>query len=116
MTRLRKMMLDELQLRNYAQNTVRAYVRIVERFAEHFGRSPVRLGPSHIREYQVHLFRDLHLAPSTVEQHVAALRFLYVKTLKRHYMHEYLPMPKRQRPSVDSVPRDCWFAQMEFLA
>jgi hypothetical protein len=30
-TRLRKMMLDELQLRNYAQNTVRAYVRIVER-------------------------------------------------------------------------------------
>jgi integrase/recombinase XerD len=100
-TRLRKMMLDELQLRNYAQNTVRAYVRIVERFAEHFGRSPERLGSSHIREYQGHLFRDLHLAPSTVEQHVAALRFLYVKTLKRHYMHEYLPMPKRQRPLPD---------------
>ncbi len=29
-THLRKLMLDELQRRNYAQNTVRAYVRAVE--------------------------------------------------------------------------------------
>jgi integrase/recombinase XerD len=97
-TRLRKMMLDELQRRNYAQNTVRTYIKIVEQFARHFGRSPERLGPNHIREYQVHLFRDRHLSPGSVEQAVAALRFLYVKTLKRRYMHEHLPMPKRQRP------------------
>ena len=51
MTRLRKMMLEELQRRNYAQNTVRTYIKIVERFAQHFGRSPERLGPGQIREY-----------------------------------------------------------------
>ena len=101
MTRLRKLMLEELQRRNYAQNTVRTYIKIVEKFAKHFGRSPERLGPDQIREYQVHLFRDRHLSPGTVEQHVAALRFLYVKTLKRRYMHEHLPMPKRQRPLPD---------------
>ena len=101
MTRLRKMMLEELQRRNYAQNTIRTYIKIVERFAHHFGRSPERLGPGQIREYQVHLFRERHLSPGTVEQHVAALRFLYVKTLRRHYMHEHLPMPKRQRPLPD---------------
>ncbi len=110
MTRLRKKMLEELQRRNYAQNTVRAYIKIVEKFAQHFGRSPERLGPEQIREYQVHLFRDRHLSPGTVEQHVAALRFLYVKTLKRRYMHEHLPMPKRQRPlpnvlSIEEVQR-----------
>jgi site-specific recombinase XerD len=104
------MMLEELQRRNYAQNTVRTYIKIVEKFAGHFGRSPERLGPNEIRAYQVHLFRDRHLSAGTVEQHVAALRFLYVKTLKRHYMHEHLPMPKRQRPlpevlSVDEVKR-----------
>src|SRR5260370_4983251 len=82
-TRLRKMMLEELQRRNYAQNTVRTYIKIVERFAKHFGRSPDRLGPNQIREYQVHLFRDLHLSSRTVEQHAAALRFLYVNTLSR---------------------------------
>src|SRR5260370_6735987 len=95
------MMLEELQRRNYAQNTVRTYIKIVERSAQHFGRWPERLGPDQIREYQVHLFRDRHLSAGTVEQHVAALRFLYVKTLKRHYMHEHLPMPKRQRPLPD---------------
>jgi integrase/recombinase XerD len=100
-THLRKMMLEELQRRNYAQNTVRTYIKIIERFARHFGRSPERLGPTQIREYQVHLFRDCHLSPGTVQQHVAALRFLYVKTLKRRYMNEHLPMPKRQRPLPD---------------
>jgi integrase len=59
---------------------------------------------------EVHLFRDCYLSAGTVEQHVAALRFLYVKTLKRAYVHEHLPMPKRQRPlpsvlSLDKVQR-----------
>lgn len=54
--------------------------------------------PDQIREYQVQLFRDQHLSSGTVERHVAALRFLYVKTLKRRYMHEHLPRPRRQQP------------------
>src|SRR3982751_1903887 len=92
------MMLEELQRRNYAENTIRTYIKIVENFAKYFGQPPEKLGPEQIREYQVHLFKGRHLSPGTVEQHVAALRFLYVKTLKRRYMHEHLPMPKRQRP------------------
>ena len=57
MTRLRKLMLEELQRRNYAQNTVRTYIQIVEKFAKYFRRSPEQLGPEQIREYQVHLFQ-----------------------------------------------------------
>src|ERR1017187_2769378 len=55
-------MLDELQRRNYARNTVRAYIHAVEDFAKYFHRSPDRLGPEHIREYQVHLFRPCKAA------------------------------------------------------
>jgi site-specific recombinase XerD len=85
-TRLRKLMLDELQRRNYAQNTVRAYIHAIEDFAKYFHRSPDRLGPEHIREYQVHLFRDCKLSAGTIEGRTAALRFLFVKTLRRPYL------------------------------
>jgi integrase/recombinase XerD len=96
-TRLRKLMLDELQRRNYAQNTVKNYIKAVEDFARYFGKPPERLGPEHIREYQVHLFRDRKLAASTVEGARRQLRFLFVKTLRRPYLPDQIPFPKRAR-------------------
>jgi len=97
-TRLRKLMLDELQRRNYAQSTVRSYVRAIDEFATYFHRPPDQIGPDHIRQYQAHLFRDRKLAPGTVEQCGAALRFFFVKTLGRPYLPDHIPLPKRQRP------------------
>ena len=58
--------LDELERRNYSPNTVRSYLHAVEEFARHFGRSPEQLGPDHVREYQVHLFRDRKLSARTI--------------------------------------------------
>lgn len=98
MTRLRQMMLDELQRRNYSPSTMRSYIRTVEDFAQYFGRSPYRLGPKHIRQYQAHLFRDRKLSAGTIQIKTAALRFPYVKTLRRPYLHEQIPFPKRPRP------------------
>ena len=51
MTQLRKMMLEELQRRNYSQTTVRTYLKSVQAFAEHFHTPPDRLGLEHIRSY-----------------------------------------------------------------
>ena len=45
MTHLRKMMLEELQRRHYSEATTQRYIRFIERFAQHFHRSPDRLGP-----------------------------------------------------------------------
>ena len=94
MTHLRKKMLDELQLRNYAQNTIRHYVRTVEDFARRFNCSPDRLGPRHVREYQAELFRK-GKSPGTVRRHLAALRFFYVKTLRRAWSLADTPYPKK---------------------
>ena len=104
MTHLRKMMLEELQRRNYSESTIRGYLRIVRAFAEHFGRSPDRLGPEELRQYQVYLLRERKLTPLGVQTRMSALRFLYVKTLKRHEMLEHLPFPKvpRKLPVVMS--------------
>jgi integrase/recombinase XerD len=93
-TQLRKMMLEELQRRNYAENTTRCYIRTVEDFAKRFKRSPDRLGPEHIREYQAELFKK-KLSPGTITQRLAALRFFYIKTLKRSWSIAETPYPKQ---------------------
>src|SRR6201993_3409700 len=75
MTRLRKMMLEELERRNYSEATTRCYIRTVEDFSKRFKRSPDGLDPEHIREYQAELFKKRKLSPGTVTQRLAALRF-----------------------------------------
>jgi integrase/recombinase XerD len=44
---------------------------------------PDRLRPEHVREYQAYLFRVRKLDASSVTLQLAALRFFFVKTLKR---------------------------------
>ena len=97
MTQLRKQMLEEIQRRNYSHRTARTYVRIVRDFAEYFHQPPDKLGPEQIRQYQAHLFQAKKLAPATVSQYVSALRFLFVKTLRRHFLAEYIPFPKSRK-------------------
>ena len=62
MTRLRNMMLEELQRRNYSKSTTRYYLQAVASFARHFGKSPDKLGPDELRSYQAYLLRDRKLA------------------------------------------------------
>jgi site-specific recombinase XerD len=100
------MMLEELQRRNYAQNTVKGYLRIVQDFAQYFHQPPDKLGPDHLRQYQAHLFQDKKLNAGTVQQYVAALRFFFNKTLKRHYLLDDLPMPKRHRKLPEILSPD----------
>ena len=94
MTQLRMMMLEELQRRNYSQQTTKAYIHTVWEFAKYFHRSPEELGPEHIRQFQAHLFSERKLSANSVAQRTAALRFLFVKTLQRTYMLEHIPFPK----------------------
>ena len=102
MTRLRKMMLEELQRRNYSAITTRNYLRVVTEFAKHFGKPPDRLGLNELRTYQAYLLRERKLTPGTVVNQVAALRFFFVKTLKRHQFRDFLPYPqdRRRLPTV----------------
>ena len=95
MTHLRQATLDELERRSYSQSTRRIYIREIELFARYFHRSPDRLGLQHVRDYQAHLFRERKLEPSSVAQRTAALRFLFVRVLKRPWTVEQMPYPKR---------------------
>ena len=73
MTPLRKRLIEDLQLRNYAELTIKRYVHSVECFAKYFNQTPERLGPEQIRDYLLHLLRDKKAATNTIQVHRAAL-------------------------------------------
>ena len=95
MTRLRKTMLEELERRNFSQSTTRTYIRTVEDFARYFHRRPDQLGPEHVREYQAQLFTKRKLAANTVIQRLAALRFFFIKTLRKPWSVADTPYPRK---------------------
>lgn len=95
MTRLRQRMLEDMAVRNLAENTQSAYVQQVVAYARHFHRPPEELGPEAVRAYQIHLTQTRMLSPSSVSVATGALRFLYNVTLKRGWGMEEIPMPKR---------------------
>jgi integrase/recombinase XerD len=95
MTKLRKRMLEELQRRNYSPNTIRPYLYAVSDFARYFGKSPDQLGDEHVRQYQLYLLNEKKLGIETISGRIAALRFFFVKVLRRPYRQVDLVYPKR---------------------
>jgi integrase/recombinase XerD len=95
MTPLRRRMLEDMSIRNFAEKTQQSYLEHVSRYARHFHRSPEELGPEQVREYQLHLTETRKLAPSTISIATSALRFLYRVTLKRNWEPADIPMPKK---------------------
>src|SRR3989454_7528981 len=63
MTPLRKRLIEDMTVRNFAPATQATYVQQVSLFARHFGQSPETLGPDEIRSYQVYLAMEKELAP-----------------------------------------------------
>lgn len=97
MTKFLERMREELVRRNYAESTIRSYLRIVNEFHQYADKRLDHLGPDDLRHYHAYLLEDRRLAVRTVVQHVAAVRFLYCKTLKRRDMKEDLPYPRNYR-------------------
>jgi integrase/recombinase XerD len=96
MTPLRKRMLEELQLRNLSEATISTYLRLVARFAQHFGKSPEQLGPEHVRQYLLHLLHDRKDTWGTLQVNRGALKFLYLRVLKQGWFDEEIAAPKRR--------------------
>jgi integrase/recombinase XerD len=94
MTPLMERMREELVRRNFSPMTIRSYLHAVEVFQQYLGKPLEEAGPDDIRHHQVYLLEDRKLAKGTVVIHVSALRFLYVRVLKRREMKEDLPYPK----------------------
>lgn len=94
MTRLRQRMIEDMQIRNFSPRTIKCYVQQVARFARYFGTSPERLGPEHIRQYQLYLVQVKKASWSSFNQTVCALKFLYKYTLPQDWNVVQIPFAK----------------------
>jgi hypothetical protein len=92
MTRLRKLMLEELQRRNFSSDTMRL-PRRCRAIRTLLWETADRLGPDHIRQWQAHLLHKRKLAVGTVVNRVAALRFFFRRVLKRRFPPDSIRSP-----------------------
>ena len=63
---LRQRMLEDMAIRNLAENTQPSYIQQIILYAKYFHRAPEDLGPEEIRAYQLHLTQTRRLSASSV--------------------------------------------------
>lgn len=86
MTPLRRRMIEDMDLHGMKPHTQRAYLRAVTMLANHFGKSPDKLGKEDVRKFLVYLVQQRKISQSYFNQVLSALRFFFQNTLKRDWL------------------------------
>lgn len=99
MTALRKRMIEDMQLRGFAQSTQRSYIHYVSEYALYFQRSPDRLDLEAVRQFTLYLIQKRGLSPESINTFLSAVKFLYLETLEMPWRPEdfpgRLPVPEK---------------------
>ena len=106
MTTLRRQMIEEMQLRGYAQSTIEGYVHSVAQLARHYHRSPDKLEEDEVRRYLLHLTLDKKIARGSFSVVLGGLRFFYQKALGRDWKSLYVAKPRSEKKLPVVLSRD----------
>jgi integron integrase len=89
---------------NYSYSTEKAYLSWIKRFILfHEKRHPREMGEVEIESYLTHLAVHRDVAPSTQNQALAALKFLYLEVLHLPLDEEILPVPAKRSKRLPVV-------------
>jgi len=96
---------EDFRLRGLSDRSRKAYLGAVRQLERHSRRPPDELGDEEVRAYFLHLIDVRRVSPSTVNQHLYAIKFLYRVTLKRELpcLATIRPKKRRKLPAVLSV-------------
>lgn len=96
---------NDLQIRGYSRNTVNQYVYCVRNLVKHFMLPPDELTVQDVNNFQLYLTRTRKVAWSTFNIYVFAIRFFFLKTLKKDWKIDFIPYQKtgRKLPEVLNV-------------
>lgn len=106
MTPLRRHMIEEMQLRGYAQSTIDGYVHVVAQLARHYHRSPDQLEEDEVRRYLLHLAVDKKIARGSFSVVLGGLRFLYGQVLGRNWKGLDVAKPRSEKKLPVVLSRD----------
>ncbi len=106
-TTLRQNFIRELVIRGIAPRTQESYVGQVYYLARYYHKSPDQLTGEELKNYIFYLIETKHLAASSINQTISALRFFYKTVLNRSvdFLREALPRISKpiRRPQVFST-------------
>lgn len=97
MTALRHRMMQDLQLRGYADRTVEAYVRAVAQLARFYHTSPDQLSEEQVRDYLLHLSTVQRVARGTHTIALCGIKFFYEQTLGQQWTVLDVARPKGEK-------------------
>lgn len=97
---LRDQMMQDMELGGYSNETRRLYVSAVRELADYFKMSPADVTRDQLREYVVYLRTERCKSATRLRNHLAALKFVYSRTLGREEDVSFLMWPR----SPENVP------------
>lgn len=103
MTKLRQLMIENLELRGLSVTTIADYVRQAAGFAKYFQKSPDKLGTVEVRTYLLYLRNNRKLASSSINKAYCAIKFLYEDTLGDFKVMRNIPKAKPNRTRLPLV-------------
>jgi site-specific recombinase XerD len=105
MNALRQKMIEDMQLRGFAERTQEAYLLAVSQLARHYHKSPDQIEEEELRQYFLFLKNEKHAARATCTIALCGIKFFFERTLERAWKtFEFLRPPKEKKlPVVLSV-------------
>lgn len=95
-TALRENFKRDMDLKNFAESTKRAYINHIIRYSKYYNKKPELLEEEDIKAYLYLLVKE-EKSKTYINQTYSALRFLYETTLKRNWESYKIPRCKKEK-------------------
>ena len=97
MTKLCQRMLEDMQLKGFAERTQECYTRSVRQLSQHYNKPPDQISEEELRKYFLHIKNVKKWKRATVTIALCGIKFFYTQTLERQWTLFDLVRPQRER-------------------
>ncbi|WP_457565441.1 site-specific integrase [Caldithrix abyssi] len=97
MTRLFDRFVQDMQLRNFSESTIRSYTYALKQLAAHFDKAPELINEQEIKAYFLYNRNVKHWSRAAFSVSISAIKFFFEKTLQKQWHVFGLVRPPRDK-------------------